>query len=476
MRNASMTILIVLALCGSVWAVEVLEPGYVVQTYATYSEPGIGRTGAMTFAGDGNLYATHRANATIWRIAPGGVASEFVNNLIDPIGIEWAGGTSYGNYLYVVEYQTWAGAIIRVGLDGTTSTLASLSSPAHASAPLGLDRTGSYNGHLYFGSTGQDHTFRVDTAGNVTMFSNFPGWTDGGGPTDIAFDTGTDYGGLMYMTTSFSHTPRVSGVFTLDTSGNASRFAPALVAAQRLAFDPLGDFSGGLFVVGRLLAQSNALWRVGPDGTATEFARGTISTPYGLAFGPDGAMYVAEYNETSETVIISQIRLVAPREVAIDIKPGSCPNPLNVKSRGVLPVAILGSEDLDVNTIEVASIRLAGVAPVRNSYEDVATPVPDGNECECTTEGPDGYTDLALKFKTQDIVSELGEVADGEVLVLTLTGCLFDGTIIEGQDCIVSVGNAGRRPKGDLNADGMIDFSDFAIFSNEWLSKFPLAE
>jgi len=35
-------------------------------------------------------------------------------------------------------------------------------------------------------------------------------------------------------------------------------------------------------------------------------------------------------------------------EVPVDIKPTSCPNPLNVKSRGVLPVAILGTADFDV--------------------------------------------------------------------------------------------------------------------------------
>ena len=29
-------------------------------------------------------------------------------------------------------------------------------------------------------------------------------------------------------------------------------------------------------------------------------------------------------------------------EITVDIKPGSCPNPLNLKSNGVLPVAILG--------------------------------------------------------------------------------------------------------------------------------------
>lgn len=124
--------------------------------------------------------------------------------------------------------------------------------------------------------------------------------------------------------------------------------------------------------------------------------------------------------------------------VEIDIKPGSCPNPLNIKSKGVLPVAILGTENFDVSPIDAASIRLAGVAPIHSSFEDVATPMSDGaDECECTTEGPDGYVDLTLKFDTQEIVDSLGEVDDGDILLLTLTGLLFDEMPIEGADCVV---------------------------------------
>jgi probable HAF family extracellular repeat protein len=123
--------------------------------------------------------------------------------------------------------------------------------------------------------------------------------------------------------------------------------------------------------------------------------------------------------------------------VNIDIKPASCPNPLNVKSKGMLAVAILGSQDFDVNTIDILSVRLDGVAPVRGSYEDVGTVLADANECECTTEGPDGYPDLTLKFKTEEIAEALGEVIDGEEWILQLTGVLHDDTPIEGEDCIV---------------------------------------
>lgn len=164
--------------------------------------------------------------------------------------------------------------------------------------------------------------------------------------------------------------------------------------------------------------------------------------------------------------------------VDIDIKPGSCPNPFNVGSRGVLPVAVLGSEDLDVNTIDPVSIRLAAVAPLRSSLEDVAAPVADANECESGMAGPDGYMDLTVKFKTQQIVSELlcahGEPLAAQALLLTLTGVLHDGTPIEGSDWVLVLGNVPRSmaaKSSDVNADGVVNILDFAMMAKYWLES-----
>ncbi len=113
-----------------------------------------------------------------------------------------------------------------------------------------------------------------------------------------------------------------------------------------------------------------------------------------------------------------------------------------MKSKGVLPVAILGTEDFDVADIDPATVRLAGVAPLRWDYEDVSTPVAEDVEpCECTEEGPDGYLDLTLKFDTQEIVAALGDVEDGEDLPLSLLVTLIGGTVIEGSDCIRVIKN-----------------------------------
>lgn len=162
----------------------------------------------------------------------------------------------------------------------------------------------------------------------------------------------------------------------------------------------------------------------------------------------------------------SLIVLSAPRTLAsanLDIKPGSCPNPLNLRVRGaeedtlierstaakrppgvverakaVLPAAILGTADFDVTDIEPATLMLEGVPALHWNVEDVSTPVgEDAEECECNTLGPDGYPDLTLKFGIGGVVRALGAVYDGDTIPLTITGELTDGTAFEGTDCVV---------------------------------------
>jgi len=92
---------------------------------------------------------------------------------------------------------------------------------------------------------------------------------------------------------------------------------------------------------------------------------------------------------------------------------------------------------------------LEGVPTVRWSKEDVSTPVgEDADECECTTADPDGYPDLTLKFDRLAIVAALGEVYDGDVIPLTITGELYDGTLIQGTDCVII--RNGEEPPADL--------------------------
>jgi|GEM_PF-4541823 len=104
-----------------------------------------------------------------------------------------------------------------------------------------------------------------------------------------------------------------------------------------------------------------------------------------------------------DDVCVSPLTAVS---VNLDIKPCSCPNPLNVKApkvdvwveadetpialksrpdrpqeaKAVLPVAILGTADFDITDIDPATVMLEGVPALRWNIEDVSTPV--GEEAE----------------------------------------------------------------------------------------------
>ena len=174
---------------------------------------------------------------------------------------------------------------------------------------------------------------------------------------------------------------------------------------------------------------------------------------YGL-FGY-GANHSVSFNNISVNGCLTTI------EVPIDIKPMSCPNPLNVKSQGVLPVAILGTVDFNVNDIDPTSVKLEGVTCIKWAVEDVTTPYePLGipNCLDCSTNGPDGFLDLILHFNTQEIINKLenenlstgdidlldivtisaSAINDGDCVLLTLTGNLFnEAPIIKGEDSVL---------------------------------------
>jgi len=178
----------------------------------------------------------------------------------------------------------------------------------------------------------------------------------------------------------------------------------------------------------------------------------------GLVFGQDGNLYlsgshasndVRRFNGTTGAFIDTFISagsgglsnaahmtffpVPEPSTLEIDIKPGSDPNSVNLNSRGVLPVALLGTNEFDIMDVVIESLLFGDpalidvggspVAPIRYSYEDVTG---------------DGLPDLSMKFKIPAMI-------DNEVLgTLTteglLTGMLIDSTEFMGSDTIRIVG------------------------------------
>jgi hypothetical protein len=179
------------------------------------------------------------------------------------------------------------------------------------------------------------------------------------------------------------------------------------------------------------------------DTSTWEMAETELLIPTGTDFLAIQVQAVENiYNDTSGTEFdghyCDEVCLQIKLPVSIDIKHKFCPNPLNVNSKGIFPVAILGSDDIDVRNIDITTITLEGISPVRSKFKDVAAPVIDGEICECNTDGPDGYEDLVLQFEAQLILDALGPVNDGDEIELTLSGMLMDEDIvIQGTDCVV---------------------------------------
>jgi len=116
--------------------------------------------------------------------------------------------------------------------------------------------------------------------------------------------------------------------------------------------------------------------------------------------------------------------------IALDIKPDSYPNSVNPYSRGVIPVAILGSDTFDVSTVDVTTLGFGpgGAAPAHNladgfTYNDHLLDV-----------NMDGYVDLVTHYRTRETgISCADETAQ-------LAGETMDGQALEGSDSISTVG------------------------------------
>jgi hypothetical protein len=117
--------------------------------------------------------------------------------------------------------------------------------------------------------------------------------------------------------------------------------------------------------------------------------------------------------------------------VDIDIKPAGDPNAINPKSRGVAPVAILGSSDFDVTDVDISSIQFAG-APVATQRNRTLASLEDVNG--------DSYLDLVMQFRVQDT-----DISPGDTEAC-LTGQTFAGQALEGCDSI--------RTPSDANPGG----------------------
>lgn len=179
----------------------------------------------------------------------------------------------------------------------------------------------------------------------------------------------------------------------------------------------------------------------GVDGSYA-FAVADTGTYYVVETDPDGYVSTTP-NEVMIVIAAMDVQVDFGdrfvEEIDVDVKPGSEINPLNLRSKGVLPVAILGSEEFNVTMIDPASLLLNGVPPLRWSYDDVGGCNEEEMDRDANSddeEMPDGYEDLVLKFSTPEIAASIGDVQRGDIVTLTMTGSLVDGTLAAGEEMV----------------------------------------
>ena len=89
-----------------------------------------------------------------------------------------------------------------------------------------------------------------------------------------------------------------------------------------------------------------------------------------------------EFDDTSAASLeASGVPQTSVIPIPIDIKPGSDPNSINLKSKGIFPVAVLGSMDFDATQIDFSTVRFGS---------DEATPAHDGHVEDVNNHGKSG--------------------------------------------------------------------------------------
>lgn len=184
------------------------------------------------------------------------------------------------------------------------------------------------------------------------------------------------------------------------------------------------------------------------DGSSETFTDAALSTaPNSFGFvGFRSLKPIAKVTLNTEGGAIQNEGVVAVKvagryQVVIDIKPGSYPNSINLKSRGKTPVAVCSSPEFDPTSIDPATIELAGAGVVIRpngtlmySYESL-----DYGECAMDST----YEDLVIHVDTQSLAALPDDTA------LVLTAITRDGvTEIIGMDSIRLVPGSDVPPAG----------------------------
>ena len=380
----------------------------------------------MAVGADGAVWFTESERGRIGRITMQGQVTEFIlsdgqhpNRIAaGPDGALW--------------YTEWRDRVGRITTEGlvTEYTLPPCG-PTCSPHPHAI--TAGRDGALWFTNLGDNSIWRITTAGELTMVGRFVvqvgDITDG--PDAALWFTGPDTAGpddhIGRITSDGNIEAHPLPIYPRPTFNGYNNIAPLSITVGPDA--ALWFTSYRLNIIGRMTTAGELSFHSLPGDPPTT----DVLVYRAITRGPDNALWI-----TTRGAIVRAVLPDVPLTVAIDVKPGSCRNPFNPASRGVLPVAVLGTANFFAESIAAETVRLNGVAAQSWSLEDVA-----GVASDCKRTAPDGYPDLVLKFPSRAIAASIGATRGGTAPV-SLTGALeerYGGTPLAGADSVTLVGH-----------------------------------
>jgi streptogramin lyase len=364
--------------------VSVIDPqtGDLITTFCCF-----GRLIGVAIDANGNIIVADSSVASIIRIDPANGSQTTItsgNLLNQPTGLTIAGNGD----LLVADMESCCepatGRVVRVDPNNGAQTL--VSSGASFVDPIGIEVEAS--GNILVADFNARTLWRVDpsTGGQTALASFFPD----GEPYDVTVAQDGNVFIVDHNDRAVIKVDPVSGVKTTVSSGGLFD-QPVGIAIENSGNILVTDFT------------SNAIIRVDQStGNQTIVASGipALANPWGIAVVPAPAILA----------------------VAIDIKPGSSPNTINLGSNGVVPVAILSSETFDATAVNPTSVALAGASVRLRGNGTTMSSLHDVND--------DGRLDLIVQINTTAL-----QLTDGDTLA-TLTAQTFEGKLITGSDSV----------------------------------------
>ncbi len=122
------------------------------------------------------------------------------------------------------------------------------------------------------------------------------------------------------------------------------------------------------------------------------------------------------------STLLLAVPVMAPTgEIAIDVKPLSCPNAINPNSMGNTPVAIKTTDSFDASTVDPVTVGFLGASPLRWAMEDYDS---------------DGDLDMVLYFVTQECDWSAYATRGNHFMAGCLVGETWGGAIFWGSSSV----------------------------------------